>query len=547
MSTEVENREVIGLRSLPRKQVFITLAGVLLAMFLSSLDQTIVSTAMPRIVADLGGLNHYAWLTTSYLVTSTVVLPIVGKLTDMYGRKYFYTTGIAIFIIGSFLSGLSQTMLQIIIFRGFQGIGGGIMMANAFTVIGDLFPPSERGKFQGLISSVFGVSAVIGPVLGGYITDAFSWHWIFYINIPLGVLNIILFIFFFPNYRTDNIKHKIDYAGIAAIIFAVIPLLLALSWGGSEYPWFSFPIISLFVVSALSLILLPIIERGSKEPILPLGIFSIPVIAISIPIIFFIGVAMFGGIIFIPLYFQGVLRLSAAASGSFLTPMILGQVGGSFISGIILSRTGGHYRLQGAVGLGIMVIGLFFITRWTTETSFTSALISIIFMGFGLGMTMPLYTIAIQNAVPYNLLGVSTSLVPFFRSMGGAVGLAVLGSILTNRFASDFIFRLPETLKDSIAPNIVSSLASNLQPLLSADPQTQLRILSSQLGLQDTAVTAQVLVFLRQALNSSLTTVFLIIFFITILVFIINWFLQEIPLRKQHVLADQSVDQESTE
>jgi EmrB/QacA subfamily drug resistance transporter len=547
MSNEVEDKEVIGLRSLPRKQVVITLAGVLLAMFLSSLDQTIVSTAMPRIVADLGGLNHYAWLTTSYLVASTVVLPIVGKLTDMYGRKHFYTAGIAIFIIGSFLSGLSQSMLQIIIFRGFQGIGGGIMLANAFTVIGDLFPPSERGKFQGLASGVFGVSAVIGPLLGGYITDAFSWHWIFYINIPLGILNIILFVFFFPNYRINNIRHKIDYAGIAAIICAVIPLLLALSWGGSEYPWLSFPIISLFVVSALSLILLPIIERGSKEPILPFRIFSIPVIAVSIPIIFLIGVGMFGGIIFIPLYFQGVLGLSAAASGSFLTPMILGQVGGSFVSGIILSRAGGHYRLQGAIGLGIMVIGLFFVTRWTPETSFVSALISIVFMGFGLGMTMPLYTIAIQNAVPYNLLGVSTSLVPFFRSMGGAVGLAVLGSIMTNRFASEFIFRLPETLKDRIAPDIVSSMANNLQALLSADPQTQLQLLSNQLGLQDAAVTSQVLTFLRQALNSSLTEVFSIIFFITILVFIINWFLKEIPLRTQHVLSDQSADEESTE
>ena len=547
MNTEVENKEVIGLRSLPRKQVSVTLAGVLLAMFLSSLDQTIVSTAMPRIVADLGGLNHYTWLTTSYLVTSTVVLPIVGKLTDMYGRKYFYTAGIAIFIIGSFLSGLSQTMLQIIIFRGFQGIGGGIMMANAFTVIGDLFPPSERGKFQGLISSVFGISAVIGPALGGYITDAFSWHWIFYINIPLGVLNIVLFIFFFPNYHIDNIKHKIDYAGIAAIIFAVIPLLLALSWGGAQYPWSSLPIISLFLVSALSIILLPVIERRTKEPILPLRIFSIPVIAVSIPIIFFIGICMFGGIIFIPLYFQGILGLSAAMSGSFLTPMILGQIGGSTISGYILSRTGGHYRLQGAIGLGVMIIGLFFITRWTIETSFTSALISIIFVGFGLGITLPLYTIAIQNAVPYSLLGVSTSLVPFFRSIGGAVGLAVLGSIMTNRFASEFIYHLSTTLKIKIESNIVSTLANNLQVLLSANPQTQLQLISSQLGLQDPAVVSQVLVFLRQSLTSSLTTVFMIMLAITIVVFIINWFIKEIPLRKQHVLTEKSPDQESVE
>jgi EmrB/QacA subfamily drug resistance transporter len=538
MNIEVEPKPVIGLRSLPRRQVIVTLVGVLLAMFLGSLDQTIVGTAMPRIIADLGGFAHYTWVTTAYLVTSTVVLPITGKLTDMYGRKHFYTAGITVFILGSLLSGLSQTMTQIIIFRGLQGIGAGIMMANAFIVIGDLFPPAERGKYQGLISAVFGISAIIGPTLGGFITDAFSWHWVFYINIPLGIGIIILFIFFFPNFRLGNLKHRIDYAGITALVVAIVPLLLALSWGGTEYPWASAPVIGMFALSAVAIILLPIIESRSDEPIIPLAIFRNPVVAVSIPIIFFTGFTMFGGIIFIPLYFQGVLGLSATASGSFLTPMMLGQVAGSFGSGQLLSRAGGHYRRQGALGLVTMALGLALLSRITPETSYAIAIVDIILVGFGLGVTLPLYTIAVQNAVSYNVLGAATSAVPFFRSMGGAVGLAIFGSVMTNRFASDFAAKLPETIKAVIPPQLLSSVTHSAQALLSFQVQDQLKALFSQFGQQGATFYEQTLQVLREALNSALKEIFIIALIVTILTFIINLFLKEIPLRKQHVLAE---------
>jgi len=538
MNIEVEPKPVIGLRSLPRRQVIVTLVGVLLAMFLGSLDQTIVGTAMPRIIADLGGFAHYTWVTTAYLVTSTVVLPITGKLTDMYGRKHFYTAGITVFILGSLLSGLSQTMTQIIIFRGLQGIGAGIMMANAFIVIGDLFPPAERGKYQGLISAVFGISAIIGPILGGFITDAFSWHWVFYINIPLGIGIIILFIFFFPNFRLGNLKHRIDYAGITALVVAIVPLLLALSWGGTEYPWASAPVIGMFALSAVAIILLPIIESRSDEPIIPLAIFRNPVVAVSIPIIFFTGCIMFGGIIFIPLYFQGVLGLSATASGSFLTPMMLGQVAGSFGSGQLLARAGGHYRRQGALGLVAMALGLAFLSRITPETSYAIAIVDIVLVGFGLGVTLPLYTIAVQNAVSYNVLGAATSAVPFFRSMGGAVGLAIFGSVMTNRFASDFAAKLPETIKAVIPPQLLSSVTNSAQALLNFQIQDQLKALFSQFGQQGATFYEQTLQVLREALNSGLKEIFIIALIVTILVFIINLFLKEIPLRKQHVLAE---------
>jgi EmrB/QacA subfamily drug resistance transporter len=535
----------IGLRSLPRQQIIITLAGVLLTMFLSSLDQTVVGTAMPHIIADLGGFAHYTWLATAYMVTSTIVLPITGKLTDMYGRKHFFTAGIAIFVIGSLLCGLSQTMTQIIIFRGFQGIGAGIMMANSFTVVGDLFPPAERGKYVGLVTAVFGVSAVIGPTLGGFITDSFSWHWIFYINIPLGIITIILFAFFFPHFRLDNLKHKIDYAGITALVLAVIPLMLALSWGGTEYPWVSVPVISLFALSAAAAIAFPIVEGKSEEPIVPLHIFKNPVVAVSVVVTFLSGIGMFGSIIFIPLFFQGVLGLSATASGSFLTPMLLSQIFASFVSGQLLSRTGGHYRLQGIFGLAIMALGLLLLSRMTPETSYANAVVNIALVGFGLGITLPLYTIAVQNAVPYNILGAATSSVPFFRAIGGTVGLSILGSIMTNRFSSELITKLPEAVKALIPPELLSSVTHNAQLLMSPQAQAQLESLLSQLGGQGSILYAQTLQALREALNSGLTEVFLVAFVVTVLAFIINLFLKEVPLRKHHVLDESGNNQKN--
>ena len=243
-----------SLGSLPKKQLIITLIGVMLSMFVGALDQTIVGTAMPRIVSDLGGFSQYTWITTVYIITSAIALPITGKLTDMFGRKYFYIAGLIIFSVTSILCGLSNSMTALIIWRGIQGIGGGMMMANSFTVIGDLFPPAERGKFMGYMSAVFATSSVIGPVLGGFITDAISWHWVFFVNIPIGILIIILFALYFPDIKPDASKHRIDYAGVTTLILTVVPIMLALSWGGAQYPWDSLLIIGLFVFSAVMLL-----------------------------------------------------------------------------------------------------------------------------------------------------------------------------------------------------------------------------------------------------------------------------------------------------
>jgi EmrB/QacA subfamily drug resistance transporter len=524
--------------------VVVTLGGVMLAMFLSSLDQTVVSTAMPRIISDLGGFSHYTWVTTAYIIASAVTIPIIGKLIDMYGRKKFYISGLVVFVFASFLCGLSNTMMQIIIFRGVQGIGAGIMMANAFTVIGDLFPPSERGKYQGFMSGVFGLSSIIGPTLGGYITDTLSWHWVFFINIPLGVVLIFLFIFFFPDFRPDNLKHNVDYPGLATLILTVIPAMLALSWGGVEYPWSSPQIIGMFSFSSVMLALFLKIESRSREPIIPLSLFKNRIVAISEIVIFFTGIGMFSGIIFVPLFFQGVLGVTATTSGSFLTPMMLGMVIGSVISGQFLSRAGGHYRIQGAIGIAIMGLGLALLSRMTVETSYTNAVIKIVVAGFGLGITMPLYTIAVQNAVPYNLLGVATSSTAFFRSIGGSVGLAILGSVMNNQFASNLMSRLPDAVKGVLPSDMLASLAHNPQALVSLEAQAQLQDFLAQMGPQGPAIFEEILQALRQALDSALSEVFLVGFFILVLAFIVNLFIKEIPLRKQHNVVDLTSDDE---
>ena len=519
-------------RAIPRRQVIITLAGVMLAMFLSSLDQTIISIAMPTIISDLGGFSHYTWVTTAYILTSAVAIPITGKLTDMYGRKYFYIGGLVIFTIASLLCGLSNTMTQIIVARGIQGLGAGIMMANAFIVIGDLFSPAERGKYQGLVSGVFGISAVIGPILGGYITDNYSWNWIFFINVPLGIIITALFIAYFPRLRPDKMKHQIDYPGILALILTVVPFMLALSWGGMEYPWISTQIVGMFAFSAVMAGIFLFIESKSREPIIPLSLFRNKIVSLSLLVIFFTSFGMFGSIIFVPLFFQGVMGVSAITSGSFLTPMMLSVVFGSLTSGQVLSRAGGHYRVQGAVGISVLALGLVLLSRMTADISDLAAVIYIMITGIGLGITMPIFTITVQNAVPHSVLGVATSATAFFRSIGGAVGLAIMGSMMNNRFASDLIRGLSPTVKTVIPQEQLEALAHNPRVLVSPEAQAQLRDLLGQIGPQGSAIFEQVLQVLRQALNSALSEVFLVAFGGVLLALVIHVFIKEIPLRK---------------
>ncbi len=517
----------------------ITFAGVMLAMFLGALDQTVVGTAMPRIISDLGGFSQYTWVTTAYIITSAVVVPITGKLTDIYGRKMFYIGGITIFVVASVMCGLSNTMNQIIIFRAVQGIGAGVLMANAFIVIGDLFPPAERGKYQGFIAAVFGVSSIIGPMLGGYITDTLSWHWVFFVNVPLGLIVILLFIFFFPNVRPDNLKHNIDYPGVVLLILGVVPLMLALSWGGVEYAWGSVQIIGMFTFSAVALALLIWVESRSKEPIIPLEIFKNRIISISSILIFLTSGGMFGTIIFIPLFFQGVLGATATSSGSFVTPMMLGVVTGSAISGQVLSRAGGHYRLQGIVGLGMMGVGMWLLSRMGIDTTNTTAIVYMVITGFGLGITMPLYMLAVQNAVPYRLLGAATSSTAFFRSVGGSVGLALFGSVMNNKFAGELITRLPTDFVAMVPQQQINAIINNPQALVDPNAQAQLQAIIQSSGNQSGVMMQNVMQGLKESLSISISQVFLYALVIIIIAFIVNLFIREIPLRQHHDMGSE--------
>ena len=516
---------------LPRRHIVLTMGGLMLALFLASLDQTIVSTAMPRIIADLGGFDRFTWVTTAYLVASTTVVPIAGRLSDLYGRKMFFLGGICIFLIGSVLAGLSQSMNQLIAFRAIQGIGGGSIMAMSLTTVGDLFSPAERGKYQGIVAGVFGLSSVIGPTLGGFITDSLSWNWVFYVNLPVGLPVIALFIRFFPNIRPVGRIYRLDYAGMALLALIVVPLLIGLSLGGIQYEWLSPQIVGILVFAAVMTLTLVMVERRASDPIMPLSIYSNRTVSVSLVAVFLTGFAMFGSIIFIPLFFQGVLGASATSSGSFLTPMMLGMVVAAGLSGQALSRLGGHYRIQGLVGIAIMGIGMVLISRMTADTSFGQAVASIVVTGLGLGITFPSFTIAVQNAVPPNLLGAATSATQFYRSVGGALGLAVLGSYMANRFATGLEDALPPTIRQALPEGQLAEMSNNPQALVNPEALEQLQAGFASRGPQGAEMVEQLLTALRETLASAIGDLFLLVTGALAIAFVVTIFLKEVPLR----------------
>ena len=507
------------------------MGGVMVGLFLAALDQTIVATAIPRIVTDLGGFDRIAWIATAYIVASTVSVPIVGRLTDLYGRKSFYMAGIAVFIAGSVLAGLSQTMNQLIVFRAIQGLGGGVLMAISFVIVGDLFPPAERGRVQGVLAAVFGLASVIGPTLGGAITDTLSLHWIFYVNVPLGIAALVLFNRFFPASLTPTSGTRLDVAGMVTLVLSIVPLMIALSWAGSQYEWGSPQVVGFLLLSAVMIAAFILAERRATDPIMPFAIYKNRVVTVSLFAVFGTGFGMFGGIVFIPLFFQGVLGASATSSGSFLTPMMLGVVVGAAFTGQAISRFGGHFRTMGLTGLTIMTLGLVLVSRMSADTSFASAVANIVVMGFGLGVTFPTFTIAVQNAVPHSLLGVTTSAVQFYRSIGGAIGLAVLGAYLTDRFARGVDASLPPAVSEAIPAGTVGEIAENPQALVNPEALSTLRETLSAAGPDGVLLADQLIQTLREALASAIGDVFVISVVATLSALVVTLFLKEGPLK----------------
>jgi EmrB/QacA subfamily drug resistance transporter len=415
---------------LSQRQILTVMAALMTGMLLAALDQTIVGTAMPTIVGKLGGLEHYSWVITAYLLTSTASTPLYGKISDLYGRRPVLQFAIVTFLVGSLLAGMSQEMWQLIATRAIQGIGAGGLMTLAFTIISDLVSPRERGKYQGLFGAVFGLSSVAGPLLGGYFAEH-NWRWIFYLNLPLGIvaLAMITAVLKVPHVRRD---HTIDYLGAALMVSGVSLLLLALSWGGNEYAWSSGTIIGLGVGGATLSILFVLWEARASEPILPLRLFHSRSFSLANFGSFIVGIAMFGAILYIPLYLQIVKGHSPTASGLLLLPLMVGVIGASVGSGRFISAIG-RYKWVMVTGSTIMTVGLLTNARLERDTSMVEVSFYMVLVGIGMGLVMQPLVLAVQNGLALSEMGAGTSAVTFFRSLGGSFGVAVLGAVFNNR------------------------------------------------------------------------------------------------------------------
>jgi EmrB/QacA subfamily drug resistance transporter len=474
MSTAVEPEfHTSGVVRLTRPQLVGTMLGLLLSVLLASLDQTIVGTAEPRIIAQLSGFDRYPWVATSYLLTSTLAIPIFARLSDIYGRKWFFLTGCGMFMLTSALCGASGNltfiptdgMNQLILSRGLQGVAGGMMMGLAFTIIGDIFAPAERGKYQGFFAATYGIASIFGPTLGGWLTDHVSWRAAFYVNLPVGIVAIVAIFLEFPYWRPEGVKRSIDWAGVSTLIACIVPLLLALTWV-TQYGWASPRVELLLGFSVVMLAAFLRIERTAIEPLIPLVLFRNSVISMSSVASFILGMGMFGVIIYLPLFMQGVLGVSATESGNLLTPLLLASVVGSILTGQINMRFL-TYKPSAVAGSVMIAIGMVLFARMDAATERSAVLTGMLIAGFGMGLLMPVYTVAIQNAASREYMGAASALPTFFRSIGSTVGVAIFGTVLLTNYQRDFAAGVPAG-----TPAVVLQPFSN--PLMLAQMRPQL-------------------------------------------------------------------------
>lgn len=427
-------------------------AGLMLGMFVASISQTIVGPALPRIVAELHGMEHYSWIATSAMLASAVAVPIVGKFSDIFGRRAFYIGGLVVFLLGSILAGASQDFWFLVFARAVQGIGMGTLMPLSQTIIGDIIPPRQRGKYQGLMGATFGISSIAGPLLGGVITDALGWRWLFYMTLPLGALALWFIIrYMHLDHRGD--RSPIDYWGMATLIPGLVLALLATSWGGSQHPWTSPVILGMYAAAAALLIVFVLIELRVPSPLIPLRILANRVVAVSILASFAIAVAMFGAIIYIPVFAQASLGVSATESGAILIPLNIALVLSSIVMGLVITKIG-RYKMILIGGAATMLVGYILLTLLDHQSSSWALTGAMSVIGIGLGMSMQTYMLVVQNAVAQTDLGVATSSVQFFRNVGSTVGIAVLGSVLaanTEPSIQKRIAELPAPLKEKLA------------------------------------------------------------------------------------------------
>ena len=499
---------------LSRRRVILATAGTMLALLLAALDQTIVGTAIPRIVADLNGLDRLAWVTTAYLVTSTTMTPIAGKLGDLFGRKPFMLLGMVGFVVTSALCGLSQDMTQLIVFRGIQGIFGGVLFATVFTVIGDLFPPDQRGRLAGLFGAVFGLSSIIGPTTGGFITDHWSWRWVFMVNIPVGIIAVLVVLVGLPYVRSKASWRDIDFWGAITLAAGIVPLLIALSIT-RDHAWTSPEVMGLIAFAAVMLAGFIFVESRADQPIVPLHLFKNSTFSVSMIVGFLTAFGMFGSILFTPLVFQGVLGISATNSGALITPMMFGLLAASTATGFLMRRFK-YYRFLGTFGVAVMIVGMWLLSQVTPSTAEWIVVRNLIVVGLGIGVTFPLYLTAVQTALPRQYLGVASSQIQFWRNLGGTVGSAVLGAVLSNRLP-DYITQRISAL--GIPPQVLQNLPKTGSPNAILDP--------TLIAKMPPAILAAI----RAALADSLHDIYIFAGAVLILALIATVFMKEVPLR----------------
>jgi EmrB/QacA subfamily drug resistance transporter len=512
---------------LSSKRKMTIMIAIMAAMFFAAINQTITSTAMPRIIAILDGMDYYTWTINIYLLTSTIATVLVGKLSDMYGRKPFLLVGILLFMIGAFLTGTSSDVYQFILYRGIQGIGAGIIQSTAITAVGDLFAPRERGKWMGIMMSIFGFSSVIGPLLGGYLIDHMDWHWLFWIFLPIGFIALALIWTMFPKI-TNGQRQSVDYLGSLFMTTTLVPLLLAFSWAGTEYKWGSPQILGLLAVTIVSAVIFVFIESKAKNPIMPMHLFKNNVVTVSNLIGFIMNFGMMGAMIYISFFVQGVIGISPTYAGYVTMPMSIVMVIASTLTGQWMAKTG-KYKRYALIGTPIMILGM---AMMVYMDSVLMAVLAMIIFGFGIGLGMPVFSLATQNAVSHKELGAVTASTQLFRNLGGTIGIAVMGTVMANNMTTN----LKESLKAS-APELAKIDPKTAEQMLTfANPQALMNtplLEKTQESLPASAqpVFVHMIDNIRDALSNTLSTVFLTGTLVMVAAFILVFFLKEIPLR----------------